>query len=178
MINYAISDLHLDHPNIIDKCNRPFDSVEEMNQTLIQNWNNTVSEDETILFLGDLAMARKDRQKELYNKLNGNIIFIKGNHDDLTMQSGIGLIYDGIEFNIKGIPFYATHKPLNTANSYRWILHGHTHNDDLQNNPFYNPAYNSINVSAELINYKPISITEIINTIRNNNTKIKKYKPF
>jgi len=36
-MDYIISDLHLDHSNIIDHCDRPFGSVEEMNETLIEH---------------------------------------------------------------------------------------------------------------------------------------------
>ena len=55
---FITSDLHLDHTNIIKYCKRPFLDTEEMNQTLINNWNNTISKRDTVYFLGDLAFGK------------------------------------------------------------------------------------------------------------------------
>ena len=53
------SDLHLNHMNILkyEPISRPFDTVEEMNETLIGNWNACVKDDDTVFILGDLCMA-------------------------------------------------------------------------------------------------------------------------
>lgn len=51
---FMISDLHFSHANIIKYCKRPFSSVDEMNSTMITNWNNTVKEDDTVFVLGDV----------------------------------------------------------------------------------------------------------------------------
>ena len=52
---YFISDTHFNHNNIIKYCNRPFKSINEMNQTIINNWNKTVKADDEIYHLGDLV---------------------------------------------------------------------------------------------------------------------------
>jgi calcineurin-like phosphoesterase family protein len=166
MIDYLISDLHLGHSNIIGLCDRPFETVEEMDSELINNWNTTVDPSETVLFLGDLAMASKNQQKEYLEQLNGDIIFIQGNHDDLTMQSGVGPIYDGLEFSIHGIQFYATHYPLSGANTPRRVFHGHTHNNEMFDHPFYNPKADAFNFSAELIGYTPVPIKAVLDIIQ------------
>ena len=41
---WFIADSHFSHKNVIDYCNRPFCSVEEMNSALIYNWNKIVTE--------------------------------------------------------------------------------------------------------------------------------------
>ncbi len=78
---YLISDTHFNHKNIIGYENRPFDSVEEMNQQLIANWNKMISNKDTIYHLGDFASGNYDEVKTIADQLNGYKILIKGNHD-------------------------------------------------------------------------------------------------
>ena len=85
---YLISDTHFNHANIIKYCNRPFSDVEEMNKTIIKDWNNVVRYNDTVYFLGDLILSKNKgkRARELINSiLNGNITIIKGNHDKFTI---------------------------------------------------------------------------------------------
>ncbi len=71
---YLISDLHLDHKNIIRYCKRPFSSADEMNRTIIDNWNEVINEDDFVYLVGDLVFGRK-RTKIRYwlKKLKGNV---------------------------------------------------------------------------------------------------------
>ena len=76
---YFISDTHFNHANIIKYCNRPFKDVEEMDKTLIKNWNNIVRDKDIVYFLGDFVLSKNkvERAKELMELLNGEIIFNK-----------------------------------------------------------------------------------------------------
>ncbi len=74
---WFISDTHFYHANIIKYCNRPFNNVEEMNQILIDNWNENIKKNDIVYFLGDFSF----KPNEVINRLNGNIIFLLGNHD-------------------------------------------------------------------------------------------------
>ena len=47
------SDLHLGHRNVIRFCDRPFKDEKEMGEKLIENWNNTVGENDIVFVLGD-----------------------------------------------------------------------------------------------------------------------------
>ena len=42
-----------------------------------------------------------------------------------------------------------------------WVIHGHVHNKELAKYPFFNPDKRTVNVSAEMIGYRPISLDEI-----------------
>ena len=71
---YFISDTLFNHKNIIKYCNRPFKDVEEMNKVLIENWNNTVTDFNTIFHLGDVALTNESEMKEIISKLKGKKI--------------------------------------------------------------------------------------------------------
>jgi len=82
-MNWITADLHLGHKNIIkpDYCNRPFKDVDEMNTTIIRNWNRVVKPDDTVYVLGDFALGKKKKVAYWISRLNGYKILILGNHD-------------------------------------------------------------------------------------------------
>lgn len=92
------SDLHFGHKNIIDYCNRPFEDVEEMNDSLIKCWNKAVNWDDTVYVLGDFTFLSQERTSEICSQLKGRIKLIKGNHDKRSNQwyrdCGIFEVYD------------------------------------------------------------------------------------
>lgn len=75
------SDLHFGHQNIIKFCNRPWKTVEEMNEGLIANWNSVVKDDDIVFDLGDFAFAPNSKWKEILGRLRGKHYLILGNHD-------------------------------------------------------------------------------------------------
>lgn len=75
------SDTHFGHKNILTFCERPFNSVEEMDDAIIKRWNSKVGKDDIVFHLGDFAFASNKRWQELIYKLNGKIYLILGNHD-------------------------------------------------------------------------------------------------
>lgn len=58
---FFTSDTHFGHSNIIKYCNRPFKDKDEMNETLISNWNKVVPEDGIVIHCGDFAFAGGDK---------------------------------------------------------------------------------------------------------------------
>lgn len=167
---FLISDLHLGHTNIIKYCSRPFSTVEEMNQTIISNWNNTIRSNDKVFFLGDMSFGRDSLKPREYLKLlKGNIIYLKGSHDkgirpssDLGPKVKVHLSYHievtGIKFLLVHDPFdiYLNHDPID------WTIHGHVHD----NEPFLCPERKRINVSVEAINYTPITLSRIVDIIK------------
>ena len=79
---YFTADLHLGHRAVINMQNRPFADVEEMNRTIISNYNAIVGQDDTVYLLGDLCHHLKvEEANEIISKLKGKKILIKGNHE-------------------------------------------------------------------------------------------------
>ncbi len=75
---YLTSDLHLGHGKIITYCKRPFATVDEMNATIVKNWNETISDGDTVWFLGDFCWKGYEH---FFHQLNGEKHLIIGNHD-------------------------------------------------------------------------------------------------
>jgi len=152
---FLVSDLHLDHDNIIRYCKRPFRDAREMNNVLIRNWNDTIREGDLVYFLGDLAFGRGSRTTEYYlQHLNGKKIIIRGNHDREYMHA-----YDYKILNYKGHEFLLVHNPHNLPLEWNgWVVHGHTHS----NAPFINGERKTINVSVDVLNFKPFNIDYLI----------------
>jgi len=79
---FFTSDLHLGHTNVIEYCNRPFESIIDMDTTIIQNWNNIITKDDLVFIIGDFCFhCNKQGWKNYLDQLNGFIWLIKGNHD-------------------------------------------------------------------------------------------------
>ena len=156
---YLLGDLHLDHQNIIGYCARPFIGVNEMNDVLIKNWNFVVKKQDKVYYLGDLVYGKSACDPQTFcNKLNGEITVIKGNHD-LKLPGTRD--YEILQY--AGYEFLLTHDPDNLPIDWKgWVIHGHKHNNNIRDYPFINGETKRINVSAEVVNYKPVSLDYII----------------
>lgn len=155
---FIISDTHFGHENIIRYCNRPFSSVEEMDNAIIKNWNETVSNQDTIIHLGDFGLGKKERIAEIISKLNGKKILIMGNHDNWSEEfyrkagfhtvSRFPIVYDSF--------YIMSHAPLQLSETTPYYnFYGHVHNDEK-----YIETATSKCVSVERIGYRPFMIYE------------------
>lgn len=81
---FFTSDLHLNHFNICRLCGRPFSSRDEMNKTLINNWNSVVRDKDIIFILGDFCFDKKTQWIKFLKQLKGEKYLILGNHDHLS----------------------------------------------------------------------------------------------
>ena len=85
---WLTSDLHFWHKNICKYCNRPFETVEQMNEEIINRYNSVISEDDTVFILGDLGFCGIEKLRVVISQLKGHIIVIQGNHDpDKTIKT-------------------------------------------------------------------------------------------
>lgn len=163
MREFFISDLHLDHRNIIWYCNRPFGSVDEMNDFIVDAWNRAVGKSDRIYFLGDMCYGRGSRGINYWmGKLNGNIIFIRGYHDRFSKVR----FHDWLILERGGEKFLLIHNPRDAPIGWDgWIIHGHTHNNQPEY-PLVNRKNKTVNVSAELVGHRPVSLREMLRLVR------------
>jgi len=160
---FVISDLHFGHTNIIRYCRRPFSSVIEMDAVLLDNWNFTVRPDDEVFYLGDLRYGRgAPPAPHFLERLHGKVTSIIGNHDDPLPGAIPSLVVTH-----QGLAFLCIHDPGMVPEYYTgWVIHGHVHNNDLDWYPFINGATKTINVSAEIVDYSPVSLDEITAFVR------------
>ena len=148
-----------------------------MNKVLIENWNNTVTDFDTIFHLGDVALTNESEMKEIISKLKGKKILMRGNHDKKSKEFfrsvGFEIILNN-HLKLDKEKLILSHKPLaDTEIPEGYInIHGHIHNNPLHK---INPTINEmeypeelyseklhINVSVDVIDFKPISLEELL----------------
>lgn len=84
-MKYYISDLHLFHENAIRFDQRPFESVQQMHDTILKNWNDRVMNGDYVYILGDVSMRGKNEDLIAFvARLKGRKVLIRGNHDDVS----------------------------------------------------------------------------------------------
>lgn len=158
MIFYT-SDTHFGHSNIIRFCNRPFASVDEMNEKLISNWNSAVGPEDDIYHLGDFAMGSKDAVPAILARLNGRKHLVWGNHDSDQVRAlpGWASSQAYLELNDSGKRLVLCHYAMKVWNhSHRGslMLYGHSHGslpgDD-----------QSCDVGVDCFGYRPVPISAI-----------------
>ena len=86
---FFTADTHFGHYNIIKYCKRPFKTIDDMNNTIINNWNKVVNNKDLVYHLGDFSLRqnKKNEINDILNALNGQIFLIKGNHDQTKQLS-------------------------------------------------------------------------------------------
>lgn len=133
---FFTSDTHFGHKNIIKYCNRPFESVNEMTNEIVSTWNKTVGPMDTVIHLGDFSFMKPDLSKDIRNRLSGNIILVRGNHDSDNIINACGFsdVVDFLELKVSdgGIhqPVSCMHYPMAVwphSHYWAWHLHGHSH---------------------------------------------------
>ena len=157
---FFVSDTHFGHANIIRLSHRPFDSVEEMDEALIQNWNSVVRDNDEVYHLGDFSFrgGGMDYLTGVFRRLRGRKHLLRGNHDGVDTfrlpWASVGDQYRGKAGKIK---VHLMHYPMREWDGYwRGVvhLHGHTHGTipDLPG---------SMDVGVERIGYTPIEISDV-----------------
>ena len=155
---FFTSDTHFSHKNIIKYCNRPFHSVEEMNETMIANWNAVVKPRSIIYHLGDFGFGTEEEMDEIKARLHERIEFVFGSHDKKvkTLFHPYRLM---LEIKVEGQPITLCHYAMRTWRaSYHgsWHLFGHSHGRlEVDNHTL---AYD---VGVDTNNFAPVSFEKI-----------------
>lgn len=180
---FFTADTHFGHENVIQFDKRPFASADEMDKEMIRRWNNKVGKGDLVYVLGDMIWKTPaDYAETVIEKLNGQIILIKGNHDRFLKSGKTKKLlsavkdYDDITVTLRDgskkrcilshyfIPFYNGHR------CQAILLHGHSHSSEeskieleiakeLNERGFQNEIYN---VGCMHWNYEPVTLDEII----------------
>lgn len=169
---WVISDTHFGHENILNFMDkngnpvRPFSSVKEMDEHMIDCWNSVVKQGDKVYHLGDVFFGPKDNFKSLWPKLNGSKRLIVGNHDDIKFLSSGGFFQKVEMWRVwPEHKLLFSHVPLHQSMIQRFKsreetvlytnVHGHIHQNK-------SPDGRYINVSAEAVNYTPVNLEELV----------------
>ena len=176
------SDLHIGHANIIKFCQRPFGSVEEMNDVIVARINDIVPPDWVLIILGDAVMGKISETLGVLASIKAEVKLVPGNHDRCwtgngdsaakwveryKQEGGVSEVLDGfVRSEVFGEPVAMCHFPPNGDSQEEerfvehrpsedgWLLHGHTHGAWRQNGRM-------IDVGLDSWGGRPVSIREI-----------------
>lgn len=156
---FFTADQHFCHHAVIAMCGRPFYSVEDMNRSMIEAWNSTVREGDTIWVLGDFAYKGKPLEiRAIFDQLAGRKCLIRGNHDkqnvtqlpwaeQLDFQH---LALDGCQVSLSHYGFRSW--PAMHRGSY--MLYGHSHGK-------LPGSRNTIDVGVDSVGYVPLQFSQL-----------------
>jgi calcineurin-like phosphoesterase family protein len=162
---WVISDTHFNHANILTfkdyagKPPREFDSVDHMNQCMLDNWNDVVKPNDTVIHCGDVLFGpdKVDWLTANFAKLPGKKRLVLGNHDNVKF---LAPFFKDIQLWIQKDNFIFTHTPLHSttlAEAHRFgdgdilNVHGHIHSNPSPDGPYKC-------VCVEQINFTPVNI--------------------
>lgn len=167
MKTYYSADLHLFHKNIIRYSNRPFASVDEMNQEIIDRTNERVGRRDRLFLVGDVAFARPDVALPILSQLNcEEIHLVGGNHDSpemrrLKRESGAPFwksVSELLEVNDEGRRVVLCHYAMrvwNRSHHGTYHLFGHSHGS-------MPGTSQSLDVGVDCWDYRPVTLDEAI----------------
>jgi len=177
MILYT-SDIHFSDEKILNVCNRPFGSVGDMDNGIIEKWNKKVSTEDTVYILGDVFPCECNDPRgiiDLLKKLNGTKMLIIGNHDEKFLNElRESRVFSDITHiatvNDNGREIVLCHYPLMTWKNDDSSIHfyGHVHNKELPETEEMMSYYKrhkkemAFNVGLDVRGFVPVGLNEIL----------------
>lgn len=160
---FVISDHHFWHSNIIKYENRPFANVAEMNEQMIQSWNSVVTPEDVVFHIGDFSFGGRNYWDTILERLDGRIIYFRGNHDRVSrrqLKKRFVDVFDMLILSEADVTFCHYPKPAGKNITTRWLISGHSHTKKPSKYQYLN--YTVINVSVEHLDYVPRKLDTII----------------
>ena len=153
---YFTADEHFGHFNIIKYCNRPFGTVEEMDETIVSNHNEVVKSGDVVVHVGDLTLKRD--AIEYIKRLNGNHVFLRGSHDYWLSKKNMTIWEKKIDDQYIVACHYAMRSwPRSFHGS--WQVYGHSHGK-------LKPIGKQWDVGVDNNNFYPVSFIELIEIMK------------
>ena len=159
MATWFTADTHFGHRRIIELCQRPFASLEEMDRSMIESWNITVGRDDDVFHLGDFSHRSARHWSGYLRQLRGRIHLVHGNHDsDEVCTSPLWASSRQMaQVTVEGVRLVLCHYGLRTwpgARRGALCLYGHSHG----NLPGWR---NTLDVGVDSWGFRPVRLSEI-----------------
>jgi len=174
-MNYYIADPHFGHSAIIRLCNRPFQSVEEMDETICTNWNRKVTNGDNVFILGDFMYRSRKKPSEYLTRLKGRKYLILGNHDaswiwqeetSRHIETSLSMM-ELIDHNRKVVLCHYPMLSWPNAHGGAYMVYGHIHGHRDQDPCLrYGLSPNMLNACVEVNGYQPVTLDEMIENNR------------
>jgi len=167
---YYISDTHFGHKNILSMDHRPFSTIEEMDDALIQLWNERVTNEDDVYIVGDFAFRNGKTASWYLQRLVGRKHLIVGNHDLITIQDKKAMEHFVSVEKMKLIAdndrtVSLCHFPVAEWNGKRrggYHVFGHLHCRRDEVFDFMSRFDHALNAGCMLNGYRPVTLDELI----------------
>lgn len=167
------ADQHFWHENILDYCDRPFKSINQMNEALIELHNKVVKPNDVVWMLGDYTLAggnHFESVQRLTRRLNGQKHLVLGNHDKFKPFTYVGMGFHTVHTveHLEVLDIYLVHDPAvaNVLRDKLWLT-GHVHK-------LFKHARNVINVGVDQWGFMPVHIDEVLEYGKTQNMEVLK----
>ena len=174
MATFFTADLHFGHEAILEFCDRPFKDINEMNRTLIDNWNARVTNDDHVYIIGDLYYGGRDAKGvdeaiKIVEKLNGILHLVAGNHDFPYLKN-MGYHYlfadvDQVRYLKHGDDnLFLCHYPMAEWSGYyrgSWHIYGHIHNAKNTAYEYMRSQERALNAGVDICSFMPVTFEEL-----------------
>ncbi len=167
---FFVSDTHFGHANIIKYCQRPYATVQEMNDSLIENWNRIVKPNDVVWHLGDFAFMQINPFTDVLKRLNGQINVVLGNHDHVIIRNRKSLLENNLLSSVRDyaevyagkkmlVLFHYGQRVWNKSHHGSIHLYGHSHGTLP---PFGRSVDVGIDCKEITEEYRPVALDEVI----------------